>query len=326
MKIAVYSYKDIEKPCYEGLEEKHGIELVFSKDMPTVENAKLAKGAKAVSVVTTHITEDVIQALYDVGVRYISTRTAGYDHIDIEKAKELDMGVGHATYGAGNVAEYALMLMLMACRKAAYIIDTYKKQDYSLINKQGQLLSSKTVGVIGTGRIGSELIKLLSGFGCEILASDPYENEELKQLVSYVSKEELFERSDVITLHAPATAENMHLINQKALGRMKDGVVIVNTSRGALIDTDALIEALSNGKVGFAALDVLEGETPVYYKNFEGQPAPLKHITELSQFENVLLTPHTAFFTAQAMDEMAKNSIQSCVLEIRKEKNPWKIV
>ncbi len=327
MKIAVYSYKELEKSGFDGLADQHGIELVFCREKPGPDNLHMAQGAEAVSMITTPLSETELKGFYELGVRYVSTRTVGYDHIDIEKAQEIGMGIGNATYAPSSVAEYTMMLMLMATRRSAHILEAYKRQDYSLKeSKLGQLVQPKTVGVVGTGRIGTEVVKILSGFGCEVLACDPFENESVKSYAEYVSLETLIKRSDVITLHAPSIAENRHLINADTLNKMKDGVILINTARGDLINTDDLIDALDRGKIGFAALDVLEGETPVYYKSFEGQAVPLRHIDRLSQYENVLLTPHTAFFTEEAIDEMARNSVLSCVLERRGEENPWKIV
>lgn len=326
MKIFVYSTLDMEKPYYVGLDKEYGVELEFVKERPTVENAKLAAGADAVSVITTPITGDVIQALYDNGVKYISTRNIGYDHIDIAKAKEIGVGVGNSSYKPESVAEYSLMMILMALRKVSIITDAYKKQDYTLAGKMGSLLCGAKVGVIGTGKIGFTVIKLLSAFGCEILAYDPFENEEVKNYARYVDVDTLMKESDIITLHAPSNKETEHIINKDSISKMKKGVIIVNAARGTLIDTDALIEGLDNGTIGFAALDVLEGESSIYYKNFEDKPVPLKSIEQLSKYPNVILTPHTAFYTQNAIEEMVCNSIKSCVLEIKGEKNPWRIV
>ena len=326
MKVFVYSLLEMEKPCYRGLEEELGIELEFTSQKPTVENAHLAKGAKAVSVITTPITADVIQALHENGVEYISTRNIGYDHIDVEAAKKLGVGVGNSSYMPNSVAEYTVMMMLMCARKANVIMDAYRKQDYTLANKMGFLLNGSTVGIVGTGKIGFTVIRLLSAFGCKILAYDPYQNEEVKKYAEYVDLDTLMAKSDIISFHAPATKENIHVVNKEAIAKMKPGVVLINAARGSLIDADALIEGLDTGKIGFAALDVLEGETSVYYKNFEGKPAPLQSIKKLSQFPNVILTPHTAFYTQNAVVEMVRNSIKSCACELKGEENPWKIV
>ena len=325
MKVFVYSLMEMEKPCYRGLEEELGIELEFTSQKPTVENAHFVKGAKAVSVITTPITADVIQALHENGVEYISTRNIGYDHIDVEAAKKLGVRVGNSSYMPNSVAEYTVMMMLMCARKAMVIVDTYRKQDYTLANKMGFLLNGSTVGIVGTGKIGFTVIRLLSAFGCKILAYDPYPNEEVKKYAEYVDLDTLMAHSDIISFHAPATKENEHLVNKETIAKMKPGVGLINAARGSLVDVDALIEGLDAGQIGFAALDVLEGESSIYYKNFEGQPCPLESIQKLSQYPNVILTPHTAFYTQNAIVEMVRNSIKSCACELKGEKNPWKI-
>lgn len=326
MKIVVYSFMELERPCYAGLEESLGAELVFCPEPPTLQTAALAEGAQAISVITTPIDAALIDEFYRLGVRYISTRNVGYDHIDIEHARQVGMGVGNAGYQPNNVAEYAMMLILMSTRKGDQIAQAYRRQDYSLAGKMGILLKASTVGVVGTGKIGSTVIRMLAGFGCKILACDPYPRDEVRQWAEYVDFNTLLEQSDVITLHAPNTADSYHIINADAIARMKPGVILVNTARGALIDTDALLSGLESGKIGYAALDVLEGETPVYYRNLEGQPVPLESIQRLSRLPNVLLTPHTAFYTRHAIFEMVRNSIASCVQELTGAENPWKIV
>ena len=326
MKIVVYSFMEFEKPLYAGLEEKLGCKLIFTAESPTLETAELAKGADAVCVITTPINRELLQKFHSIGVKYVSTRNAGFDHIDIKAAKEMGIGVGNASYSPHNVAEYAVMLLLMSARKGYMIAEAYRRQDYSLAGKMGTMLNSLTVGVVGTGKIGGTVIKILSGFGCKILAYDPYENQEIKHLVKYVDIDTLFADSDAITFHVPATESSHHIVNKNTLAKMKDGVSLVNTSRGDVFDTEALLDALESKKVGMAALDVLEGEGPVYYQNWEGKPCPLPAIEKLSKYANVLLTPHTAFFTKQAIFEMVHNAITSCALEIKRERNPWKIV
>lgn len=326
MKVFVYSYRDLEKPCYAGLAESLDVELDFCHDAPSVENAVLAKGAQAVSIVNTPVTKDIIQALYDQGVRYISTRNIGYDHIDMDAAKEIGMSVGNSSYAPNGVAEFSVMLIMMCARNASLIVTDFKKQNYTLNGKMGRLLRDSTVGVIGTGKIGAQVIKILTGFGCKILAYDLYPKDELKDIVEYTDLETLFKNSDIITLHAPSTKENYHLINKETIAMMKDGVIITNTARGSLIDTDALIEGLESGKIAGAGLDVLENETDIYHNNFEGQPAPMEAIAKLNEFPNVVLTPHTAFFTNNALVEMIRNSIITCAAELKGEPNPSKVL
>ncbi|MFA6939559.1 MAG: NAD(P)-dependent oxidoreductase [Clostridiaceae bacterium] len=325
MRIVIYSLLDMEKACYDGLKEKYGAEFVFTKESPNTENIKLAHGADAICVITTSVTSDLIDAFYKEGVRYIATRTAGYDHIDISRAKEIGMGVGNSTYSPDNVAEYTVMLMLMAERNIKTIFNSYQNQDFSLRNIQGCLLRDLTIGIIGTGKIGMQVVRMLKGFGCKILTYNRSQKKEMQGLVTYVALDELYEKSDIISLHMPATDENFHMINKEVINSMKDGAIIINTARGALIDTDALIEGLENGKLGGAALDVIEDETIYYYKDFKNTVIPQRNMAILRAMPNVILTPHTAFHTRQALDEMVKNAVAGCIAEIQGKENPWKI-
>lgn len=326
IKIVAYSYKNLEKPYYDELQASLGVDFLFCQEAPSLENAHLAEGADGVTVITSPIDAPLIERFHQLGVRYIGTRCVGYDHIDIERAKQLGIAVGNATYSPHNVAEYTMMLILMVTRKGKEIANAFDRQDYSRKGKMGILLEPRTVGVIGTGKIGSTLIRILSGFGCKILAYDPYKNPEVAELAKYVSLDTLYAESDIITLHIPATEENYHLINKHAIAKMKDGVILVNTARGSLIHTEDLIEALESKKVGFAALDVVEGETAYYYKNFEGQELDHKGIVKLNALPNTLMTAHMAFFTQHAIYEMVTNATKGCVLELRGEPNPYKIV
>ncbi len=315
-----------EEPHFKKIVQTLEVDLLFCPDPPSLDNLSLAEGADAISCITTPITGEVIEQLALLGVRYISTRSVGYDHIDTQRAKELGVRVGNSAYSPYNVAEYTMMLILMATRRGGMISEAFTRQDYSLSGKMGILLAKNTVGVIGTGQIGSAVIAMLSGFGCKILAYDPYPNGKVAHLVEYVNLDQLFAQSDIITLHAPATDENYHLINKETIEEMKDGVILVNTARGTLVNTDHLIEALQSEKIGFAALDVLEGETPFYYKNFEGKEVAHRGITRLNTLPNALLTPHTAFFTKDAVEEVVRNALHSCVLELQGKHNPYRVV
>lgn len=326
MRIVVYSMMDMEKSCYSVLEKKYGVELILTKEAPSMDNVKLACNADAVCVLTTPITSDLIDAFYKAGIRYIVTRTIGYDHIDIMRAKEIGMGVGHSSYSPDNVAEYAVMLMLMSSRNIKTILNSYNNQDFSLRNVQGSLLRDLNIGIIGTGKIGTQVAKMLQGFGCKILAYDTYHNENLKDLLTYVSLEELCTQSDIISLHLPAMDENFHMVNKDFIHSMKDGATIVNTGRGTLIDTNALIDGLENGKLGGAALDVIEDETIYYYKDFKNVVVPHRNMAILRAMPNVILTPHTAFYTKQSIAEIATNAIDSCIAEINGNNNSWRIV
>ena len=244
-------------------------------------------------------------------MKYLLCRSIGYDHVDLHKAKELGMKVSNVSYPPSGVANYAIMLMLMLQRRITQILARADLQDYSLKGKIGRDMSFSSVGVIGTGRIGRTVIEHLSGFGCKIYCYDPYQNEEVKKYAEYVSLDELYAKSEVITLHTNATEENHHLLNAEAFAKMKDGVLIVNTARGKLIDTDALVEALESGKVGGAALDVLEKEDGLYYYNRIGDVIANRDMALLRSFPNVIMSPHTAFYTQQAISHMVGSCFEA---------------
>lgn len=325
MKILAYSHRADETEYFEKFRKKYGIEVVLCDDEPGFENAELARGFDCISIITTPITPELLNKFHEVGVKYISTRTIGYDHINLKKAKELNIGVGNVTYSPRSVADYTVMMILMATRKVKAIMNSSSVQDYSLRGVQGKELHNLTVGVIGTGRIGQTVIKNLSGFECNIIAYDLYENEKVKEYATYVSLEELFKNSDVITIHAPATKDNYHLINKTSLEVMKDGVFIINTARGTLISTEDFIEAIENKKIGGAALDVIEHETNLYYNDLKAEVLNNRELAILKSYPNVIVTPHTAFYTDQAVSDMVENSIRSCIAFMTGEDNPWQI-
>ncbi len=311
MKIFFYALREYDEQKYvEKFARQYAFEYGFTSDYPSMDNVQLAKGYDAISIITNPIYPEIIKAFHDVGIRYISTRSIGYEHIDVGCARSLGMRVAHVVYSPDSVADYTIMLILMACRNMPWIMKKADCQDYSLKGKVGKELSKSTVGVIGTGNIGKTVVKHLSGFGCRILAYSLYEDEEVKKYAEYVSLDELIKQSDIITLHVPGNAENTHLIDAAAFEKMKDGVIIVNTARGLIIDTQALIAALKSGKVGYAALDTFEGEVGLYYLNKEMQRLDNDNMALLKSFPNVILSPHMAFYTEQAVSDMVENSIK----------------
>ena len=198
--------------------------------------------------------------------------------------------------------------------------------DFSLPGIQGRELPNFTIGVLGTGRIGQAVIRDLHGFGCKIYAYDKYENEAVKQFAEYADLSVIYEKCDLITLHMPLSEDNFHIIDASAMKNMKDGVVIINTARGSLIDTKALIEALESGKVGAAGLDVIEDELGMYSYNRKSDILSKRDLYVLRGFPNVIVTPHMAFYTDQAVSDMVKHSIESCILREAGKKDPWEVV
>ena len=308
----VYNLREFdERPYFDQYAEKYGIRIVSTAESPTLENADLAKGCRFVNVITTPIQRPLLERFHALGVRYLVTRTIGYDHIDTKAAQELGIQIANTPYGPDGVAEYTILLMLMCIRKMRSIQHRFKGQDYTLKGLLGRELSDMTVGVIGTGRIGTRLIQMLTGFGCKVLAYSPHPNETAAQHATYCSLETLLRDSDLITLHAPATDATWHMLDASAFSSMKDGVVLINTARGALIDTPALVEALRSGKLAGAALDTYENEASIFNHDLEGQEIEDETFKELIKLDNVVVSPHIAFYTNVAVENMVKISLDS---------------
>lgn len=326
MKVTVYNCREFdEKEWFLRYGKELGLELVLCPDAPNMDNIALAKGSECVDIITSKMTRELLAGLKENGVRYLTTRTIGYDHIDVEAAKELGITVANAPYGPHGVADYTVMLILMSIRKMKRIIERTNLQDYSLQGIQGRELKDLTVGVIGTGRIGRTVIDNLSGFGCRLLAYDLYENEEVKEKASYVLLEEMWKNADVITLHTPLTEDNHHMIGKDTIEKMKDGVVIINTARGGLIDSEALIAGIESGKIGAAGLDVVENEFGLYYYDRKSDVLNNRELAILRGFPNVTVTHHMAFYTEACVETVVKDSLRSCKLFAEGKENPWEV-
>jgi D-specific alpha-keto acid dehydrogenase len=288
-------------------------------DAPVSEaNLDLAFGNRCISVGhKTHIPNSTLLALSRAGVEYISTRSIGYNHIDVNYAEGVGISVENVAYSPDSVADYTLMLMLMAVRHAKATIRRADTHDYRLNDVRGRELRDLTVGVVGTGRIGAAVMERLRGFGCRILAFDSRPNTS----ASYVSLDELLQQSDVITLHAPLTPETHHLLDRRRIAQMKHGAFIVNTGRGALLDTKALVAALESGRLGGAALDVLEGEEGIFYADCRNRPIENKPLLRLQQLPTVLISPHTAYYTEHALSDTVENSISNSLEFERRRKH-----
>lgn len=310
MKVFVYSMRAFDElPDFERFCAKYQVEWSYTEETPCMDNLEKARGYDVVNIITTVIDRDMIDGWHACGVKCIATRTIGYDHIDWAYAKSLGMGVIHITYSPASVADYTIMMMLMGCRRIKHIMEHAAVQDYTLKGKIGRELPDCTVGIIGTGKIGSMVIRHLSGFGCRILAYDICKNSEIGGCAEYTTLERIWEECDIISLHAPATGENYHMVDAAAIARMKQGVMLINCARGSLIDTEALIAGIESGKIGFAGLDVIEQESGLYYFNRMGEPLNNPQLAVLRSYANVLVTPHTAFYTDRAVADMVENSI-----------------
>lgn len=273
-------------------------------------NIELARGNRCVSVGhKAHIANDTLLALGQAGVRYVSTRSVGYDHIDIGYAASLGIAVGNVAYSPDSVADYTLMLMLMAVRGAKSVIRRTDVHDYRLSEVRGRELRDLTVGVVGTGRIGTAVMDRLQGFGCRILAYDNHPGTT----ADYVPLDELVRQSDIVTLHTPLNPETHHLLDRRRIGELRRGAFVINTGRGPLVDTEALVRALEGGALGGAALDVLEGEQGIFYVDRRDTPVESELLLRLQRLPNVIVSPHTAYYTDHALSDTVENSIVNCL-------------
>jgi D-lactate dehydrogenase len=324
-KILAYTVRDDEVIFFETFSKRCGLDVEIRHESPSLKTVPLARDFPCISIITTPLDAATLAAFYDCGVRFISTRTIGYEHIDVTAARKLGIRIANVSYSPDTVSNYAVMLMLMTIRNIKLISRTSAAQDFSLRMERGREIKNMTVGVAGTGRIGTRVIRHLSGFGCNILAYDTRPNDEASRSARYVSWEEFLAQSDIITLHMPAITETHHLINAQSIAKMKDGVYIINTARGSLIDTPAFLDAVERGKIAGAALDVVEDEAGLYYRDLRGAAVSNRELAVLKSYPNVIVTPHTAFYTAEAVRDMIENSLISCGNFLRGEDIPWEV-
>lgn len=326
MKLFAFSLRDFDELGFlEELSQELGFEFGWTAEYPSLENAHLAEGADALSIMTNPMTPELLDCYRSMGIKAIATRSIGYDHIDLEYAHKIGMRVGHAAYPPESVANYAIMLMLMTLRRVPFILSQNAVQDFSLEGKLGRDISSCTVGVVGTGAIGACVIRHLTGFGCRILAYDPFEKEELKDIATYTNLQTLLEQSDAVTLHAPGLPPNHHMIGAPELASMKQGAVIVNAARGSLIDTGALIDSLESGHLGGAALDTIEHESNLYYLDKTREILPNRDRAVLMALPNVIVSPHMAFYTHDDVKGMVCNSTRALIAFVNGEESPFEV-
>lgn len=317
--ITVYGCGDDEAAVFRDVAPRFGVTPAITTAPVSETNVEFAAGHRCISVGhKTQVTDPTLLALSKAGVAYISTRSIGYNHINVQYARSLGIAVGNVAYSPDSVADYTLMLMLMAIRHAKSAIQRSETHDYRLNGIRGKELRDLTVGVIGTGRIGKAVINRLQGFGCRILAYDSHP----KSSVRCVPLGELLQQSDIITLHTPLNVGTHHLLNRQRIGQMKHGAFVVNTGRGALLDTEALLSALENGSLGGAALDVLEGEEGIFYADCREVPIDNKLLLRLQQLPNVLITPHIAYDTDHALTDIVENTVVNC-LAFERENALW---
>ena len=314
MRIAVFSSKAYDRQFLNSANDKHRHDLVFFEGHLSEETVGLAQGFTGVcAFVNDHLNAGVIQTLARFGVGVILLRSAGYNHVDLRAASEAGVTVARVpAYSPHAVAEHAMAMILTLNRKLHRAWARVREGNFALDGLLGFDLVGKTVGVIGTGRIGSVFAEIATGFGCKIFANDLLDNPDLRAAgARYVDLHELLESADIISLHVPLTPQTHHLIDDAAIGRMKTGVVLVNTSRGGVVDTAALIRGLKKGKVGGVALDVYEEEADLFFEDLSASVIQDDVFARLLTFPNVLITGHQGFFTREAMDAIAETTLSN---------------
>lgn len=314
MKVSIFSTKAHDRQFIEAANAQFSHELIFIKPQLNSETAILASGSTAVSAfVNDCLDEPTLKILAQQGVRLIALRSAGYNHVNIPVAKELGLTVVRVpAYSPYAVAEHTIALMLSLNRKIHRAYTRVREGNFALQGLLGFDMHGRTVGIIGTGKIGVIVARILHGMGCNLLAYDLYPNSEYQDLgVRYTELDELFASADIVTLHCPLNAENYHLINTETLAKMKTGVMIVNTSRGGLIDTKAVIQGLKSKQIGSLALDVYEQEANLFFEDLSDEVIQDDIFERLLTFPNVIITGHQAFFTEEALMNIAQTTLSN---------------
>lgn len=310
MKVVVYSTHKFEREYLESIIRGHAMRLLDTR--LNLETASLAQGSQAVSIfVNDDASAPVLQKLQEAGVKYLALRSAGYNHVDLKEASRLGIRVARVPdYSPAAIAEHTVALMLALNRKLMKAHGRVRDLNFSLDGLTGFDMSGKTVGIIGTGKIGSVVARILRGFECKIIAYDPHQNDELtiKYGVEYTDCMTLFRESDIVTLHLPLTKESRYIINKDSIGQMRNGVMLVNTSRGGLVNTKDVVDALKSGRIGFFGMDVYEEEAGLFFEDHSDDILQDDVIARLMSFQNVLITSHQAFLTREALVKIAETT------------------
>ena len=315
MRITAYSVSGEEIEYFEKHKAAFGAEITYVEGKPTIENADSAAGADCVNVLSSVVLSDELYDRYKaLGVRLAVTRTVGVEHMNLPYAEKIGMPVRSITYSAASVADYAIMMMLMVLRNVKPMMQRYIGQDYTAQGIRGRELPDMTVGIVGAGRIGRTTAEHLSGFGCRVLYWDRNEKPEMRGAAEYAPLDILLGSSDIVSLHLALCDETRHFIDMEKIGKMKNGAVLINTARGPLVDSDALIGALESGKIGGAGLDVFDGDRLIYYRDFKNRLVQPREMAILNSMPNVLMLPHMAYYTDKASEDMVRNSLE-CAAE-----------
>ncbi|WP_174802595.1 2-hydroxyacid dehydrogenase [Martelella limonii] len=313
MRVTVFSAKPYDEEFLKAANEgRH--ELIFTEAGLHAQTARLAAGSKAIcAFVNDDLGASTLSVLKEVGVEIVALRCAGFNRLDLSAAERLGITAARVpSYSPYAIAEHTLALVLTLNRKIHRAYNRVREGNFALTGLLGFDLHGKTVGVVGTGGIGRNVMRAFAGFGCEILAYDPFPSEEAESLgARYVGKDELLEKSEIITLHCPLTPETRHFIDEKAIAAMKHCRMLVNTSRGGVIDTHAVIEGLKSGRIGALALDVYEEEEDLFFRDLSSTVIRDDVFARLLTFPNVLITGHQGFFTQEALFNIAHTTIEN---------------
>ncbi|HEX3804865.1 MAG TPA: D-isomer specific 2-hydroxyacid dehydrogenase family protein [Solirubrobacteraceae bacterium] len=308
--ITIYGCGRDEAVLFEEMAPRFGVVPTITEAAVSEGNLVRACGNRCISVGhKTRVADSTLLALSRVGVTHITTRSIGSNHLDVRYAESVGISVATVSYSPDSVADYTLMLMLMTVRNARSMIRRADVHDYRLPDVRGKELRDLTIGVIGTGRIGTAVIDRLRGFGCHVLGHDRRPDGSAE----WVSLDELVRRSDVVTLHTPLSVDTHHLLDRRRIEQMRHGAYLVNTGRGSLLDTEALVRALESGRLGGAALDVLEGEEDIFYADCRSKAIGNALLLRLRELPNVLISPHTAYYTDHALRDAVENTIVNCL-------------
>ena len=321
MKVAFFDTKQYDMPSFEKLGKENNIKFKFYETKLNEDTVALAKGCDAACVfVNDTVNAAVIDRLCELGVKVLALRCAGYNNVDIKYAKDKIKVVSVPAYSPYAVAEHAMALLLTSIRRVHKAFIRTRDHNFSLNGLTGFDLHGKTVGVVGTGKIGRIFINICRGFGMNVIAYDKFPAKDSG--IDYVELDELFSRSDIISFHYPLTEETYHMIDSKSIDKLKKGVVIVNTSRGALIDAEALLEGIKARKIGAACLDVYEEEADVFFQDFSGHIIADDTLARLISMPNVIVTSHQAFLTEEALHNIAETTVSNILACVKGEKCP----
>ncbi|MEG1041223.1 MAG: 2-hydroxyacid dehydrogenase [Pseudomonas sp.] len=314
MRVLFFSSQTYDQDSFNHAPATHGLEMHFQPARLTEDTAALAGGHEVVcAFINDDLSAPVLERLAAGGTRLIALRSAGYNHVDLAAAKRLGLAVVRVpAYSPHAVAEHAVALILALNRRLHRAYNRTREGNFSLHGLTGFDLHGKTVGVVGTGQIGATFARIMAGFGCQLLAYDPYPNPELLALgARYLELPELLRQAQIISLHCPLTEHTRHLINAQSLAQLQPGAMLINTGRGALIDTPALIEALKDGQLGYLGLDVYEEEAQLFFEDRSDLPLQDDVLARLLTFPNVIVTAHQAFLTREALAAIAETTLDN---------------